>query len=97
MQFDFLGYTFKPRSIKSKNGEFFTGYNPSISSKAKKGIGNTMREWLPKQRIHLKLEEIVKMINPVIQGWINLLSPTIVTIISPSSLHHPHHWREYAA
>jgi RNA-directed DNA polymerase len=69
--FDFLGYTFRPRCVKSKQGGYFTGFNPAISNKAKKRIGDKMREWYPRKWISLNLEEIAKQINPIIQGWIN--------------------------
>jgi RNA-directed DNA polymerase len=69
--FDFLGYTFRPRCVKSKQGKYFTGFNPAISNKAKKRIGDKMREWYPRKWIRLNLEEIAKQINPIIQGWIN--------------------------
>jgi RNA-directed DNA polymerase len=71
IQFDFLGYTFKPRSVKSRNGEYFTGFNPAISKKAQKRIGQTMRNWKLQQWVHRDLESIAKGINSVVQGWIN--------------------------
>jgi RNA-directed DNA polymerase len=42
--FDFLGYTFCPRCVKSKQGKYFTGFNPAISNKAKKRIGESSRK-----------------------------------------------------
>lgn len=71
IQFDFLGYTFRPRCVKSREGKFFTGFNPAISQAARKRLGNVMRQWKPKCWIHLGLEEIAGRINPVVQGWIN--------------------------
>lgn len=35
IQFSFLGFTFKPRRAKSRNGKIFTGFLPALSSKAK--------------------------------------------------------------
>ena len=69
--FDFLGYTFRPRCVKSRRGEFFTGFNPAISNKAKKRIGDKMREWKPRKWIRLNLQEIAEQINPIIREWIN--------------------------
>lgn len=71
IQFDFLGYTFRPRSVMSKEGICFTGFNPAISQASKKKIGERMKNWLPRFWIKLKIEGIAKEINPIIQGWIN--------------------------
>ncbi len=30
VQFDFLGYTFRPRLVKSRSGKFFVGFNPEV-------------------------------------------------------------------
>jgi RNA-directed DNA polymerase len=35
--FDFLGYRFRSRKSKNKNGKYFTGFLPAVSDKAKKG------------------------------------------------------------
>jgi len=71
IQFDFLGYTFMPRSAKSQSGKFFTSFTPAISRKAQNRIGKVIWEWRPKYWIGLNLVEIAEKLNPVIQGWIN--------------------------
>lgn len=67
--FDFLGYTFRPRRAKNKHGKYFVSFLPAISSKAKSRIRETIRGW----RIHLKtwtsLEKIAEKVNPAIRGW----------------------------
>lgn len=71
MQFDFLGFTFRPRLSRNKEGKFFVGFNPAISQKAAKAIHRSMRKW----KLHLKcnrtLKEIAHWINPTLRGWIN--------------------------
>ena len=37
MQFDYLGYTFRPRQAKSKHGKYFVSFLPAISTKARRG------------------------------------------------------------
>jgi RNA-directed DNA polymerase len=71
-KFDFLGYTFRPRGAKARHKKrFFVGFNPALSNKAAKSMGNTIRSW----EIHLmsdkSIEEIARIINSVVQGWIN--------------------------
>ena len=70
-RFDFLGYTFRPRLNRTRNGELFVSFSPAISDKAKKSIRHTIKGW----RLHLwsgaTLNSIAAEINPVIRGWIN--------------------------
>jgi len=70
-QFDFLGYTFCSRVVKSRAGALFVGFSPTISIRAAKAIRQTVRRW----RLHcwhtIKLDEVAREINPVIQGWMN--------------------------
>jgi RNA-directed DNA polymerase len=70
-KFDFLGYTFRPRRSKNRYGKFFINFTPGVSRKAAKAMRQTIRGW----RLHLKpdksIEDISRMFNPVIRGWIN--------------------------
>ena len=50
-EFDFLGYTFRPRLVKGKQG-YFVGFTPAISEKAGKSIRDTNRSW----KLHRKSE-----------------------------------------
>lgn len=70
-RFDFLGYTFRPREAKNKEGKYFVGFAPAISDKAKKKISATIRSWRINLRSDKSLEDIAKMINSEVQGWIN--------------------------
>jgi len=70
-KFDFLGYTFRPRRSKNRFGKFFINFTPGVSNKACKVMRQTIRQW----RFHLKpdktIEDISRMFNPVLRGWIN--------------------------
>lgn len=70
MTFDFLGYTFRPRRSKNRFGKFFINFTPGVSNKACKAMRQTIRRW----RIQLKpdktLEDLSRMFNPVVRGWI---------------------------
>ena len=69
--FDFLGYTFRPRRSKNRYGKHFINFTPAVANRAKKAMQKTIRGW----RMHLKpdktLEDLSRMFNPVIRGWIN--------------------------
>lgn len=69
--FDFLGYTFRPRRSKNRYGKYFINFTPAVSNKAKKAMKQKIRGW----RIHLRpgeiLENLAKLVNPIIRGWMN--------------------------
>jgi group II intron reverse transcriptase/maturase len=69
--FDFLGYTFRPRSAKSKTGRLFTSCLPAISDKAKKEIRQVIRDWGLQSRMDLEIEDIADGVNRKIRGWVN--------------------------
>jgi len=71
IQFDFLGYTFRPRGAKDKSGNIFTNFSPAISNTAKKKIGTVIKGWNGRIWVQQTLTEIASKINPVLQGWIN--------------------------
>nr|WP_321521882.1 group II intron reverse transcriptase/maturase [uncultured Macellibacteroides sp.] len=70
ISFDFLGYTFRPRKARGRNGINFTGFLPAISNKACNRIREKMRSWKTKKQLFLSLETLAKSINPVLRGWI---------------------------
>lgn len=71
IQFDFLGYTFRPRKAENGRGEYFLSFLPAISTKAKKRIGEIMRSWWRTSRTNIEIDELATAINPRLQGWIN--------------------------
>jgi RNA-directed DNA polymerase len=70
IEFDFLGYTFRPREARNKQGQNFLSFLPGISKKSQKRIMDTIRGWRLNSRVHQRIEEIAAMINPIIRGWI---------------------------
>ena len=72
MQFDFLGYTFRPRRAKTRWGKFFVSFLPGIGNKAAKRIRATVRDWrLGATRNNQSLEDIARFVNPYVRGWVN--------------------------
>lgn len=71
IKFDFLGYTFRPRRAKNKYGAYFVTFSPAVSNSAKKAMRQTIRRWRLQSRAHRTLEDIARVVNPVIRGWIN--------------------------
>ncbi|MGH3769636.1 MAG: group II intron reverse transcriptase/maturase, partial [Pseudonocardiaceae bacterium] len=69
--FTFLGYEFRPRRAKGRTGKLFTGYLPAVSKAAKKKIGNQIRTWRLCRKSGSTLQQLARLINPVVTGWIN--------------------------
>ena len=72
IKFDFLGYTFQPRRAKDSWGKYFVSFLPAISTKAAKAVRKTIREWrLASTRNNQRLEDLARLTNPVVRGWMN--------------------------
>lgn len=69
VSFDFLGYTFRPRLWKTKNG-LMLAFTPCMSQQAKKGIRDKIRS-LALYRFQISVQELAKVLNPKLRGWIN--------------------------
>jgi RNA-directed DNA polymerase len=71
VKFDFLGFSFQPRFLRNQKGNLFVGFAPAVSNKAAKKMRDIIRSW----RIHLRsdksLEELSRMFNPTLRGWVN--------------------------
>jgi len=70
-EFTFLGYTYRPRKAKGRNGKEFTSFLPAISNEAKKHIRQEVRGWRLLWMTNKSIEEIAEKYNPVIRGWLN--------------------------
>ena len=72
IQFDFLGYTFRPRKAKNrKTGRVFCSFTPGVSSQAVKKMRSSICNWHLRRHGRKTLHEIADFINPVTRGWIN--------------------------
>lgn len=71
IEFTFLGYTFRPRKAKARNGNSFTSFLPAISNKGKVHIRTTIKNWYLLHQSGNNLIDLSDKYNPVIRGWIN--------------------------
>jgi RNA-directed DNA polymerase len=71
VSFTFLGFTFKPRYCKSKEGNLFYSFTPAISREAVKKINTAIKKLEIHRMTETKIEVIANMLNPSIRGWIN--------------------------
>jgi RNA-directed DNA polymerase len=69
-QFDFLGYTFRPRRSMNRKGRLFVSFAPAVSNQAAKAMRAAMRSWRLHHRGDLALEDLVSWTRSKIQGWV---------------------------
>jgi len=82
--FDFLGFTFRPRSVRDKQGKFFVSFSPAVSRKALKTIRKKIKEHpVVKQIFNLDIGDVACALNPVLQGWINYYGRFRKSAMSP--------------
>ncbi len=74
ISFDFLGYTFKPRKAKNKNGKIFTSFLPAMSDKAQKAVRKEIKSWKLQLKVDKNINDIANMFNSKLIGWINYYS-----------------------
>ncbi|MBB4939394.1 hypothetical protein FHR32_003699 [Streptosporangium album] len=70
-RFTFLGYEFRPRLAKNKHGKHFVSFLPAVSTQAMKAMGAVIRSWHLSRRSDKSLDDLARMFNSIVQGWIN--------------------------
>ena len=84
VKFDFLGYSFQPRSTKSKQtGKLFLGFDCAISISSKKRIADKLEE-LEIDRLNFRsIVGVALYLEPLIRGWINYYGKFRITELKP--------------
>ena len=72
VKFDFLGYSFQPRTAFSKKlGKLFIGYDCAISISSRKRIADKL-EALNVNKLSFKsIVGVAQFLNPMIRGWVH--------------------------
>jgi group II intron reverse transcriptase/maturase len=70
-EFTFLGFTFRPREARLRDGRLKTGFLPAVSKDAMRSMARVIRGWRLGRWTALSFREIAATINPVVAGWIN--------------------------
>jgi RNA-directed DNA polymerase len=68
-QFDFLGYTFRPRSVMNRMGKLSVGFTPAVSNKAARAMRQAMRRKGLLRRYDLDLNDLADQTRPILRGW----------------------------
>lgn len=71
IQFTFLGYTFRPRRAKARNGKAWTSFLPAVSAAATQRMYRTIREWHLPRQTSASLHELATRYDPTLRGWAN--------------------------
>ena len=83
VRFDFLGYCFRPRLVRSVRGNsLFCGFNPAVSPLALTAMRQAIRDLNLRRQTQLSLQDIARQLNPLLRGWIEYYGR-----YAPSALH----------
>jgi group II intron reverse transcriptase/maturase len=84
VKFDFLGYSFQPRSTATGGkGKLFLGYDCAISINSKKQIAEKMRKLDIPKLTHKSIVGVAKYLEPYIRGWINYYGKYRISMLNP--------------
>lgn len=83
-RFDFLGFTFRPRRSKNRWGKYFVNFSPAVSDRATKEIRQVIRSWHLHLRSDKSLDDLARMFNPIIRGWINYYASYYKSALYPT-------------
>jgi RNA-directed DNA polymerase len=86
-KFDYLGYTFRARRSKNRFGKFFVNFSPGVSNAATKAIREEIRDWQLRCRVDRWIDDLARMFNPIIRGWINYYGRYYKSALYPTLRH----------
>lgn len=95
-RFTYLGYEFRARRVKGKDGRFFDGFTPAISPDEAKRIRSEMRSWRLCRRTGETLQQLAAWVNPRVQGWINYYANFYRSALLPILRHLDGHLARWA-
>jgi group II intron reverse transcriptase/maturase len=84
VKFDFLGYCFRPRLVRSvRDNTLFCGFNPAVSVSALKAMRATIRELNIRRQTQRSLGDIAQRLNPLLRGWIEYYGRYAPSALAP--------------
>jgi RNA-directed DNA polymerase len=81
--FTFLGFTFRGRKARNKNGEYFNSFLPAMSTEALKAKSTELRAMRIQRRTTLSLDDLARWLNPIVAGWMNYYGRFYRSVMSP--------------
>jgi RNA-directed DNA polymerase len=86
-RFDCLGYTFRPRRAQNRSGKFFVTFTPGVSNNAAKAMRQPRHDWRMHRKPEKALEDLSRMLNPVLRGWMHSYGRFDKSALSPTLRH----------
>jgi RNA-directed DNA polymerase len=86
-QFEFLGYTFRPRRAKKRWGKLFVSFTPAVSNAAATRMRQEMRRWRIPVRSDKAIDDLARMWNAVLRGWIEYFGRFYKSALYPTFRH----------
>lgn len=75
VKFDFLGYSYQPRTTKSKKSKgLYLGFDCGISISSRKRIADKLEELKVERMTCDRIVGVAAILNPMIRGWVNYYS-----------------------
>lgn len=71
VQFDFLGFSFRPITMRLKEGGCFLQYDCTMSRRSKARITGELRALQFHNKSQWTIQDLAELLNPKIRGWIN--------------------------
>lgn len=81
--FTFLGFTFRPRGARTRDGGLFMSFQPAISTNALNKISAEVRSWRLHRRVNLTLAQLAAIFNPIVTGWMHYYGACYRSAIYP--------------
>ncbi|MQB02037.1 MAG: group II intron reverse transcriptase/maturase [Actinobacteria bacterium] len=85
--FTFLGYTFRPRRAKNRWGKPFVSFLPAVSRDNVVRMQREVRSWHLPRRSDKSLQDLARMFNPIVRGWINYYGVFYKSMLYPLLQH----------
>ncbi|MFD7447151.1 group II intron reverse transcriptase/maturase [Streptomyces sp. NPDC059909] len=82
-EFSFLGYTFRERSARRREGGTFRSFQPAISKEALRRISAEVRSWRLHHRTSLSEADLARWINPIVRGWMQYYGAFYASALHP--------------
>ena len=83
IEFAFLGYSFRPRQARGRDGRVFLSFLPAVSRDSLKAMRQKVRSWNIPLKSGLSHVDLSRLFNPVLKGWANYYGRFYATALNP--------------
>jgi RNA-directed DNA polymerase len=76
-----------PGGRKNRWGKYFVNFSPAASAEATRDFRRELRRWHLHTRSDKSIEDLSRMFNPVLRGWVNYYSRFYKSALYPTFQH----------